>query len=144
MLNKLRETLEINVSAAIDITSGPTERRYPDYPIAALQQLSFNAVMHRAYEGTNAPVLIYWFEDRIEIHSPGGPFGRVNRENFGRPGLTDYRNPHLAEAMKTLGFVQRFGAGIPIARLELERNGNPPLELRPEETHVLVTVRRRQ
>lgn len=143
MLRKLRETLEINVSAAIDITSGSTEKRYPDYPVAALQQLAFNAVMHRAYEGTNAPVLIYWFEDRIEIHSPGGPFGRVNRENFGRPGLTDYRNPHLAEAMKTLGFVQRFGAGIPTARRELERNGNPSLELVAEETHVLATVRRR-
>ena len=143
MLRKLRETLEINISTAVDLTSSATEIRWPDYPIAALQQLAFNAVMHRTYEGTNAPVRIYWFSDRIEIHSPGGPFGQVNRENFGQPGVTDYRNPHLAEAMKTLGFVQKFGAGIPTARRELDRNGNPPLELLAEETHILATIRRR-
>lgn len=143
MLRRLRETLEINISTAIDLTSAATELRRPDYPIAALQQLAFNAVMHRTYEGTNAPVLIYWFSDRIEIHSPGGPFGQVNRQNFGQPGVTDYRNPHLAEAMKTLGFVQKFGAGIPTARRELERNANPPLELIAEETHILATLRRR-
>ena len=37
-------------------------------------------------------------------------------ENFGQPGVTDYRNPNLAEALRALGFVQRFGAGIAIAR----------------------------
>jgi len=41
-------------------------------------------------------------------------------------------SPHpmtnLAEALRVLGFVQRFGFGIPTARRELEKNGNPPLE----------------
>lgn len=32
------------------------------------------------------------------------------------PGVTDYRNPNLAEALRALGYVQRFGAGISIAR----------------------------
>lgn len=52
----------------------------------------------------------------------------MNIDNFGTPGVIDYRNPNLAEAMHVLGFVQRFGAGIPIAQRALERNGNPPLE----------------
>jgi ATP-dependent DNA helicase RecG len=72
--------------------------------------------MHRSYEATNAPVRVYWFDDRIEIHNPGGPFGSVTVENFGQPGITDYRNPNLAEALRALGYVQRFGAGIAIAR----------------------------
>ena len=38
----------------------------------------------------------------IEIVNPGGPFGIVTVANFGQPGVTDYRNPHLAEAMKVL------------------------------------------
>ncbi len=86
---------------------------------------------------------IQWFSDRIEILSQGGPYGQVNRENFGRPGVTDYRNPHLAEAMRNLGYVQRFGVGIAVARKELEKNGNPPLEYATEDTHVLAIVRRR-
>ena len=44
--------------------------------------------------------------------------------------------------MKVLGFVQRFGMGIPLARKELENNGNPPLELVPNVNAVLATVRR--
>ena len=88
----------------------------PDYPIVAIQQLVRNAVLHRTYEGTNAPVRIQWFSDRIEILSPGGPYGRANRANFGQPGITDYRNPHLAEAMRNLGYVQRCGVGIALAR----------------------------
>lgn len=44
--------------------------------------------------------------------------------------------------MKNLGFVQRFGLGIPIARQELAKNGNPPPEFVVQEDHVLVTIRR--
>jgi ATP-dependent DNA helicase RecG len=142
ILRILDELLQINISVATDITAQPLEVRHPDYPIVALQQLARNAVMHRSYEGTNAPIHIYWFADRIEIHNPGGPFGQVNRENFGNPGVTDYRNPHLAEAMKNLGYVQRFGLGIQIARDQLKKNGNPPPLFEPREENVLVILRR--
>src|SRR5260370_31996202 len=92
-------------------------------------------------EGTNAPVHIQWFWDGIEILSPGGPYGHANRANFGQPAITDYRNPDLAEAMRNLGYVQRFGVGIALARKELEKNGNPPLEFQVEDAHVLATLR---
>ena len=127
-----------------DITAQPVEAHKPDYPIVALQQLARNAVLHRNYEGTNAPARIYWFSDRVEILSPGGPFGQVTPTNFGNPGMTDYRNPHLAEVMKNLGYVQRFGIGIQVARRELERNGNPPLDFIVEDTHVLAIVRKQK
>jgi ATP-dependent DNA helicase RecG len=143
LLRLLDEILQVNISVATDITAQPLEIRHPDYPIVALQQLVRNAILHRIYEGTNAPARIYWFSDRIEIQNPGGPFGQVNRENFGTPGITDYRNPHLAEVMKNLGYVQRFGIGIALARKELEKNGNPPPEFKIEDTNVLVTLRRR-
>ena len=80
--------------------------------------------------------------DRIEIHSPGGPFGLVTAENFGRPGLTDYRNPHIAEAMKVLGYVQRFGVGIATAQKELAANGNPRAEFQVEARMVVAVLRR--
>ena len=97
--------------------------------------------MHRSYEQTNAPIRVYWYSDRIEISSPGGPFGLVNIENFGEPGVADYRNPNLAEALRVLGFVQRFGMGIPIARKELAKNGNPPFEFSVTQQFVRVTTR---
>jgi ATP-dependent DNA helicase RecG len=86
-------------------------------------------------------VRVYWYDDRIEITNPGGPFGAVTPENFGSPGVTDYRNPNLAEVLHVLGFVQRYGAGIPTARRALERNGNAPPEFSVQSSHVGVTVR---
>ncbi|MGC1375736.1 MAG: ATP-binding protein [Anaerolineales bacterium] len=142
-LRQLDSLLEINISTVTDLTSAATEIRKPDYPLAAIQQLARNAIMHRNYQTSNAPVRIYWFDDRIEIQNPGGPFGQVNKANFGQPGLTDYRNPHLAEAMRNLGYVQQFGVGIAIAREQLRRNGNPDLEFTVEDTHILATLRRR-
>jgi ATP-dependent DNA helicase RecG len=100
-----------------------------------------NAVIHRTYEGTAAPVRLTWFSDRVEITSPGGPYGAVTLESFGEEGLTDYRNPTLGEAAKALGFIQRFGSGIPRARKALAENGNPAPEFRVEPTYVHVTVR---
>ena len=99
--------------------------------------------MHRTYEGTNSPVHVYWYDDRIEITSPGGPYGAVSAANFGRPGLVDYRNPILAEAMRVLGLVQRYGAGIPSARRHLRDNGQPEPEFLTEPNWVQCTVRAR-
>jgi ATP-dependent DNA helicase RecG len=143
ILRRLDDKLEAHIQTAVDIASGSVERRTPDYPLAALQQLARNALMHRTYEATNAPVRITWFNDRIEITNPGGPYGIVNRQNFGRPGYTDYRNPNIAEAMKVLGFVQRFGVGIQTAQKALVDNGNPPAEFDPQDTLVLVVIWRR-
>jgi len=143
VLRRIEEKMDAHNLIAVDITTTDRELRTRPYPRVALQQLVRNAVMHRTYENTNAPVRVHWFDDRIEISNPGGPFGVVTRENFGRPGVTDYRNPNLADAMKVMGFVQRFGIGIQTARAELKKNGNPELEFQIEPMTVLATVRRR-
>jgi ATP-dependent DNA helicase RecG len=109
--------------------------------VIALQQLTRNAILHRTYEGTNAPARVTWYDDRIEITSPGGPYGEVTRENFGTPGITDYRNPNLAEAMRVLGYVQKFGGGIVAARSAMEKNGNPPPEFRVDAGYVMAVLR---
>jgi ATP-dependent DNA helicase RecG len=141
ILRQLDDLMKVNISRRSDMTSAPVEARPVDYPLVALQQLTRNAVMHRDYETTSAPVRITWFYDRIEIQNPGGPFGQVTCENFGQPGITDYRNPHLAEAMKNLGYVQRFGVGIQLARKALNDNGNREPEFVVEPNYVLVVVR---
>ncbi len=118
-IRRLEEKLEAHNLRGVRFADTAQESRTEAYPMDALRQLVRNAFMHRSYEATNAPVRVYWFDDRIEIHNPGGPFGSVTPENFGQPGVTDYRNPNLAEALRALGYVQRFGAGIAIARKAL-------------------------
>ncbi|HMS29828.1 MAG TPA: ATP-binding protein [Saprospiraceae bacterium] len=92
-----------------------------NYSYWALRELIMNAIMHRSYE-TNAPIYIYEFSNRIEILNPGGLFGDANAQNF--PNASDYRNVVLAEAMKILGYVNRFNYGVKRAIDELIKNGN--------------------
>jgi ATP-dependent DNA helicase RecG len=94
-----------------------------NYPYFAVRELVMNAIMHRDYQA-NAPIYIYEFLDRIEIRNAGGLYGMVTPQTF--PEANDYRNPILAEAMKTLGYVNRFNYGIKRTQELLLKNGNPP------------------
>lgn len=142
IIRRTEEKLKAHNHTAVDISRGP-QVTVVDYPHVAFQQILYNAVMHRSYEKTNAPVRVYWFNDRVEINSPGGPFGNVTGENFGDPGITDYRNPNVADMFKTLGFVQKYGVGIQVARDAMKHNGSPPLEFKTNQSFVLCTLRAR-
>ena len=142
MFRRLDEVIDLNISQPADLR-GVTQATRPSYPALALRELIRNAVIHRNYENSGAPVTMFWYDDRVEILSPGGPYGEVTRENFAQPGLTSARIPSLASAAKEMGFVQRFGSGIPRAQKALADNGNPPLEFRIESNFVHVTVRAR-
>lgn len=116
------------------------EKLRTPYPVLAIRELLMNAVMHRDYE-SNAPIRFYWFSDRIEIQNAGGLYGAVTPATF--PDQNDYRNPKIAEAMKTLGYVNTFGRGIARAQRLLRENGNPPAEFDiSEPTFFLATVRK--
>ena len=140
VLRRLDELFTLGVSVRTEVAGRPREARQPDYPVTALRQLGWNAVMHRGYEGTHAPTRVHWYAERIEITSPGGLYGRVTAENFGK-GVTDYRNALLAEIMHHLGFAQRFGLGVPLADRALRENGNPPAEFEFQPAQVTVTLR---
>lgn len=143
ILRQVDAKLRAHILTRVDFTSFDREARSTNYPLGALQQIVRNAVMHRQYEATNAPTRVTWLADRIEITSPGGPYGVVTKENFGRPGFTDYRNPNLADAMKVLGFVQKFGVGIATARRLLRDNGQPDLEFVVEDNFIQAIMRER-
>ena len=138
---RVDDLIDTTKEVSVDIVSASQEVQRYDYPPAALMQLVRNAIMHRCYE-TNAPVRIYWFDDRVDIQSPGGFYGKATQDNI-EEGVTDYRNPLVAEIMYHLGFAQRFGVGIPIAKEALRVNGSPPLELRVNSAGVTATVRPR-
>lgn len=92
------------------------------YPASAVQELLYNAIIHRDYQ-SNAPIKFYEFSNRIEITNPGGLYGDARPENF--PNKNDYRNPTLAEAAKNLGFINSFNVGVKRAIAALRKNGSP-------------------
>ena len=119
--------------------AGPSGKGVAPYPMKALQELTRNAIIHRAYEGTDAPIGVHWYSNRVEIISPGGPYGKV-RGRLGEPGYAEFRNPGLADCMKRMGLAERFGVGIAWARRVLQEGGNPPPELHEDDYSVRATV----
>lgn len=111
------------------------------YPEWALRELFHNAVMHRDYR-SNTPIRFYWFSDRIEIQSPGGLYGEVTQETLER--RNSYRNPVLAEAMRSMSYVNRYGYGIQRAKALLHANGNPAPKFEIDDKVFLVTLYQRE
>jgi ATP-dependent DNA helicase RecG len=139
VLRELEGRIKLLIQTSMRIVSPLEEKLLSNYPEWALREILMNAVMHRNYD-TNTPIHFYAFNDHIEIHSPGGLYGEATPENF--PTRSSYRNPIIAEAMKSLGFVNRFGYGIQRAQSLLAQNGNPPAEFEFDEHTVLVKIYR--
>lgn len=140
VLRELEGRLKLIIHTTMRPVGAFEEKLLPDYPEWALRELLMNAVMHRNYD-SNTPTRFYVFSDHIEIQSPGGLYGEATPENF--PTRNSYRNPVIAEAMKSLGFVNRFGYGVQRAQALLAQNGNAPAEFEFDEHSVLVKIYRR-
>ena len=140
MLTELGARARLLIQHTLRPAKALQEKMLGDYPEQALRELLMNAVMHRNYD-SNTPVRFYAFSDHIEIQSPGGLYGEATQENF--PTRNSYRNPVIAEAMKSLGFVNRFGYGVQRAQALLAENGNPPAVFEFDEHAVLAKIFRR-
>ena len=144
MLRRLDDKLTEHNRPAADAGTDSSEDRRPPYALPALRQLVRNAVMHREYESATAPVRVVWFDDRVEITSPGTPFGLVTPETFGQPGAVDCRNPTVAKAMRALDLAQGYGVGLPRARKELRANDqeDPEFHVTPTGVRCVIPARR--
>jgi ATP-dependent DNA helicase RecG len=118
-------------------SSALQESMVSDYPEIAIRELLLNAILHRSYEAP-APVRFYQYSDRIEIQNPGPLYGVARPDNF--PTQTSYRNPVIAEALKTLGAINRFGRGVERAQAALLKNGNAVADFFFGDTYFGVTI----
>ena len=89
-----------------------------------LQDFTY-ACMHRDLQ-SNTPLRFYEFANHLEILNAGGLYGNARPENF--PRVNDYRNPLIASAMKTFGYVNMFNRGVGQVQEDLKGNGNPPAD----------------
>jgi len=140
ILKELLGRVRLLIKTAMVQLNPLQEKLVHNYPEGAIRELLMNAVMHRNYN-SNAPLRFYVFADHLEIQNPGGLYGEATLNNF--PTRNSYRNPVIAEALKSLGFVNRFGYGVQRAQALLEENGNPPAEFEFDEHSVLVKIRKR-
>ena len=81
-----------------------------DYPEYALRESLLNAVIHRDYNFTGS-ILISFFDDHYEITSLGGLVKGISLKDL-YAGVSESRNPNLANIFYRLRYVESFGTGI--------------------------------
>lgn len=81
-----------------------------DYPEYALRESLLNAIIHRDYNFTGS-ILISLYDDRFEIVSLGGLVKGISINDI-YMGVSESRNPKLANIFYRLKYVESFGTGI--------------------------------
>ena len=132
----------IRLKTIIDPETGKRADR-EDYPLTAVREAILNALIHRDYSlhTEGMPIQILLFEDRLEVKSPGGLYGRLRIDQLGKV-QPDTRNPVLAVAMEVLGETENRYSGIPTMRRELAQAGLPEPEFRDERGTFVVCFRK--
>lgn len=130
----------MKIKTIIDSKTGKRNDR-TEYPINAVREAILNALIHRDYsvhtEGT--PIQINFFTDRLEIHSPGGLYGRMTVEQLGKARL-DLRNPTLATMAESLNQAENRYSGIPTIRMEMKEYGLPEPEFKNGRNEFVVIL----
>lgn len=130
----------MKIKTIIDTKTGKRNDR-TEYPINAVREAILNALIHRDYsvhtEGT--PIQINFFTDRLEIHSPGGLYGRMTVEQLGK-ARPDLRNPTLATMAESLNQAENRYSGIPTIRMEMKEYGLPEPEFKNGRNEFVVTL----
>ncbi|WP_219666706.1 tetratricopeptide repeat protein [Streptomyces bambusae] len=116
-----------------------------DYPMIAVREIIANAVVHRDYARDDACVHVRLFEDRLEISSPGGWYGRevgTGPMDLGAlEGQSTKRNFQLARLLSWTRLVEGEGSGIPTALADCADTGAGRPSVVEEGGFVTVTVR---
>lgn len=81
-----------------------------DYPEKALREALLNSIVHRDYS-YSASTLISIYKDRLEIVSVGGLMPGYELKDI-KNGLSDTRNPNLANIFYRLKLIEAYGTGI--------------------------------
>ncbi len=112
----------------------------PEYSIEVLREAVINAVVHRDYSRRGERVRVFYYPDRVEVHSPG----------FLLPGITvaqmehgevqsKLRNPVLGGLLSNIpSYMEQIGSGVRFMLDETKRMELPAPQFR-EMSEFIVT-----
>lgn len=93
-------------------------------PLVLLREAVINALVHADYSQRGAPIRISFFDDRIEIESPGILLPGMTVEDM-RQGVSKIRNHVIARVFRELNLIEQWGSGVRRIFREAEELGLP-------------------
>src|SRR2546429_4217146 len=112
----------------------------PEHSIEALREAVINAVVHRDYSKRGESVRVFYYPDRVEVHSPSLLLPGITIEQMERGEVeSKLRNPVLTSLLRNIpGYMERIGSGIRFMLDETKRMGLPAPQFR-ETSEFIVT-----
>lgn len=95
-------------------------------PETAFREALANALCHREWD-VSAHIRISFFDDRIELSSPGGLPAGLSKEEYLDGQVSLLRNPILAGVFFRLEYIERFGTGVLRIRADYEKSAVKPV-----------------
>lgn len=116
---------------------------HPELPEGALRETLVNALVHRDYT-ISAPVRLFVFDDRVEVHNPGG-FPNTVTLDMVKSGLAHVlRNPLIYTSFYRAGLVTDTGSGIRRTILLVKKATGMEPDIREEGSELVVSLPRRR
>ena len=81
-------------------------------PINILREVVINALVHADYSHRGTPIRIAFYDNRIEVESPGLLLPGLTVEEM-KQGISQIRNPVIARVFRELDLIEQWGSGIP-------------------------------
>lgn len=109
----IQETMDfIKSYTVIEEVRGLKRIQESEYIEEVVREALVNAIAHRNYIRRGSRIHVSLFDDRIEIRNPGPLPNGVSLENI-RYGVQATRNPTIVRYLRTYGYWEGDGLGIP-------------------------------
>lgn len=126
------------------VVKGLRREERTEYPQIAVREALVNAVCHRDYRLSGRRIEIRMFDDRLEVHSPGGLPGYITIDNIVEEHFS--RNPRLVNGLYHWNYIEELGLGIDKMIEAMVQAGHPQPSFRATPhsfTVILQNVRER-
>ena len=108
-------------------------------PLAMLREAIVNALVHADYAQRGTPIRIAFFDDRIDIESPGYLLPGMTVADM-QSGVSRIRNPVIARVFRELQLVEQWGSGVRRIFAEATAQGLPEPRVTEMATGVRLSV----
>ncbi|WP_368502433.1 ATP-binding protein [Actinomyces sp.] len=107
-------------------------------PIEPIREVIVNALVHASYAERGTPIRIGFYDDRIQVDSPGLLLPGMTIDSMRR--VSRLRNPALARIFREAGIMEQWGTGVQRVFEQVAEAGLPEPIIEEIQDRVRVTI----
>lgn len=107
-------------------------------PVEAVREVVVNALVHANYSERSTPIRVAFYDDRIQIDSPGLLLPGMTVESMRR--ASRLRNPSLARIFREAGIMEQWGTGVQRVYDQIAEAGLPEPQVEEVMDRVRFTI----